>query len=449
VAEINLSLQPINLERSEYKPIHVSGQIQPHGVLFVLEEPDLKIVQTSTNTYQVFGVAPEKIVEQKLEDIFDSFQVETIKSAVTNNNLDSINPSKLWARIKGDDYVIFDGVFHRNADGCLLLELEPAFSQEIIPFLSFYHLARTSIDRIEETSNLREFCQIIVKEVRKLTGFDRVMLYKFDEENHGDVIAEEKLESLPSYLGLHYPESDIPAPARRLFSSNYIRLIPDARVKPVKLFPINHPTSQQPLDLTLSILRSASPCHLEYLNNMGVGSSLTISLTKEGKLWALIACHHQTPKYVSYELRKACEFLGRVIFSELSAKEETEDYDYRMKLTYVRSTLIDYMSGEENFIDGLVKHKPNLLDLTSSQGAAVCFGDKCIAIGKTPTEENLNYLVQWLQNNVNEEVRLCRFSRLTRTTQSSRQLRTVIGDALSPTTRRRCQRIHWLCSGRS
>jgi chemotaxis family two-component system sensor kinase Cph1 len=99
VAEINLSLQPINLERSEYKPIHVSGQIQPHGVLFVLEEPDLKIVQTSTNTYQVFGVAPEKIVEQKLEDIFDSFQVETIKSAVTNNNLDSINPSKLWARI--------------------------------------------------------------------------------------------------------------------------------------------------------------------------------------------------------------------------------------------------------------------------------------------------------------------------------------------------------------
>jgi chemotaxis family two-component system sensor kinase Cph1 len=404
VTEINLSLQSINLDRPEYEPIHVSGQIQPHGVLFVLEEPELRIVQTSTNTYQVFGVAPEKIVEQKLEDIFDIFQIENIKLAVANNNLDSINPSKLWARVKGDDYVVFDGVFHRNADGFLILELEPAFSQEIIPFLSFYHLARTSINQLEETSNLRDFCQIIVKEVRKLTGFDRVMLYKFDEDNHGDVIAEEKLGSMTSYLGLHYPESDIPVPARRLFSSNYIRLIPDAKVKPVKLFPTNNPLDQQPLDLTLSILRSASPCHLEYLHNMGVGSSLTISLTKEGKLWGLIACHHQTPKYVSYELRKACEFLGRVIFSELSAREETEDYDYRMKLTYVRSTLIDYMSSEENFIDGLIKHRPNLLDLTSSQGAAVCFGGKCIAIGKTPTEENLNYLVQWLQNNVNEEV---------------------------------------------
>jgi two-component system, chemotaxis family, sensor kinase Cph1 len=404
VTEMNLSFQPINLERPEYEPIHVNGQIQPHGVLFVLEEPELKIVQTSTNTHHVFGISPEQIVEQKLEDIFDIFQIENIKLAVANNNLDSINPSKLWARIKGDDYVVFDGVFHRNADGFLVLELEPAFSQEIIPFLSFYHLARTSINQLEETSNLRDFCQIIVKEVRKLTGFDRVMLYKFDEENHGDVIAEEKLDSMTSYLGLHYPESDIPVPARRLFSSNYIRLIPDAKVKPVKLFPTNNPINQQPLDLTLSILRSASPCHLEYLHNMGVGSSLTISLTKEGKLWGLIACHHQTPKYVSYELRKACEFLGRVIFSELSAREETEDYDYRMKLTYVRSTLIDYMSSEENFIDGLVKHRPNLLDLTTAQGAAVCFGGKCIAIGKTPTEENLNYLVQWLQNNVNEEV---------------------------------------------
>ncbi|AFY76372.1 bacteriophytochrome (light-regulated signal transduction histidine kinase) [Pleurocapsa sp. PCC 7327] len=401
---INQTLQDINLHTLEQEPIHIRGQIQPHGVIFVLEEPELKIVQASTNTYHIFGINPENILGKTLEEIFDPFQTERIKQRVTDDNLDFINPSKLWARVKGDDYVVFDGVFHRNIDGFLILELEPAISLENIPFLSFYHLAKASINKLEETANLRDFCQIIVKEVRKLTRFDRVMLYKFDEENHGDVIAEDKLESLESYLGLHYPESDIPAPARRLFSSNYIRLIPDAKAQPVNLFPINNPISQQPLDLALSILRSASPCHLEYLHNMGVGSSLTISLLKDGQLWGLIACHHQAPKYVSYELRKACEFLGRVIFSELSAREETEDYDYRMKLTYIQTTLIDRMASEENFIDGLVKHEPNLLDLTSSQGAAVCFGGNCTIIGKTPNEEDLNYLVQWLQSNVHEEV---------------------------------------------
>lgn len=307
-------------------------------------------------------------------------------------------------RKKGDEYVVFDAVFHRNPEGLLILELEPAISQENIPFLSFYHLARASINQLEKTTNLRDFCQIIVQEVRKVTGFDRVMLYKFDDDGHGSVIAEEKLDSMEPYLGLHYPESDIPKPARKLFASNFIRLIPDAHAEPVQILPINHPQSQQPIDLTNSILRTAANCHLEYLHNMGVGASLTISLIKDGKLWGLIACHHQTPKYVSYEFRKACEFLGRVIFTEISTREETEDYDYRMNLAYIQTVLVEYMSQEENFIDGLVKHQPNLLNLTSAQGAAVCFGDRCTVIGQTPKEEDLNFLLQWLKNNVREEV---------------------------------------------
>jgi len=404
MAGIDLPTQDINLTSLEQEPIHTSGQIQPHGVLFVLEEPDLKILQVSKNTYTVFGISPENMLQKTLEEILDSFQVERIKAGLSAEHLDFINPTKVWARTKGDDYVVFDSIFHRSRDGFLILELEPAISQENIPFLSFYHLARASINQLQETSNLRDFCQIIVEEVRKVTGFDRVMLYKFDEDGHGAVIAEEKLESMEPYLGLHYPESDIPKQARKLFASNWIRLIPDTHAEAAALFPANNPVSQSPLDLTLSILRSASPCHIEYLHNMGVGASLTISLIKDQKLWGLIACHHQTPKYVSYELRKACEFLGRVIFSEISAREETEDYDYRMRLTYIQSMLIDYMSQEENFIDGLVKHQPNLLDLASAQGAAVCFGSNCTVVGETPQEEDLNFLLQWLKNNVNEEV---------------------------------------------
>ncbi|GCL38058.1 multi-sensor signal transduction histidine kinase [Sphaerospermopsis reniformis] len=398
------NVSDIKIKSLKEAPIHLSSQIQPYGILLILEEPELNVLQVSNNTLNVFGISPENMVQKKLEDLIDPFQFERIKSGLLDQNLNFINPTKLWIKKKGDEYTVFDAVFHRNSEGFLILELEPAISQENIPFLSFYHLARASINRLENTKNLREFCQIIVQEVRKVTGFDRVMLYKFDDDGHGSVIAEEKIDELESYLGLHYPESDIPKPARKLFIDNSIRLIPDTNIEPVIIFPVDNPVTNRPVDLTNSILRSPAPCHIEYLHNMGVGASLTISLIKDQKLWGLIACHHKTPKYVSYELRKACEFLGRVIFSEISAREETEDYDYRMNLTYIQSLLVEYMSQEDNFIDGLVKNQPNLLDLTSATGAAVCFGGNYTLIGETPREEELNFLVEWLKNNIEDEV---------------------------------------------
>jgi chemotaxis family two-component system sensor kinase Cph1 len=395
---------PSGLEILNEQPIHILSQIQPHGILLVLEEPRLKILQVSHNIESILGISSETILYQYLEDLLDPFQMERIDIGLKQDSLDFINPTKIWIKIKGDDYVVFDGVFHRNSSGYLILELEPATSQENIPFLSFYNLAKVSINQLESSSRLLDFCQIIVQEVQKITEFDRVMLYKFDPEGHGEVIAEEKRQDMEPYLGLHYPASDIPKPAREMFSSNWIRLIPDAAAEPVKLFPEINPISHQPTDLTCSILRSASPCHRQYLHNMGVGSSLTISLIKEGKLWGLIACHHLAPKYISYELRKACEFLGRVIFSELSEREDTEDYDYRIQLNQIQSALIDAMSQEENFIDGLTQHHPNLLDLTSAQGAAIYFGGQFTVIGKTPPEADLIFLVQWLQKQSQKEV---------------------------------------------
>lgn len=393
-----------NLVRQNTEGIHQNNQIQPHGILLVVTEPDLKIIQVSENATRLFGLSIDKILGKTLEDLLDPFQMDRIRLGLASDNLDFVNPTKVWARKKGDEYVVFDAVFQRNSDGCLILELEPAIAQENIPFLSFYHLARASINQLLETANLKKFCEIIVQEVRNVTDFDRVMLYKFEADGHGKVIAEARTEDIESYLGLHFPESDIPPAARRLFAANWIRLIPDAEAEPADLISAPEVNTNQPLDLTYSILRSASPCHLEYLHNMGVRSSLTISLIKEGKLWGLIACHHRTPKYVSYELRKACEFLGQVIFAEISVREETEDYNYRMKLSYIQTALIDYMSGEDTFIDGLVKQETNLLELTSAQGAAILFGQKWTVIGKTPSEDDLNLLVQWLRKNVEGEV---------------------------------------------
>lgn len=174
-----------------------------------------------------------------------------------------MNPTKIWVRRIGDDYGVFDAIFHRTLDGFLVLELEPALLQENIPFLGFYHLAKGSINQLEAGATLTQFFQIIVQEVRKVTGFDRVMLYRFDQDNYGEVMAEDKVPELESYMGLHFPESDIPLPARKMFVSNWIRTIPDATAHPVKLYPPLNPQTHQPTDLTLSILRSPFPCHLD------------------------------------------------------------------------------------------------------------------------------------------------------------------------------------------
>ncbi|MGL6340693.1 MAG: GAF domain-containing protein, partial [Waterburya sp.] len=393
-----------NLNELERQAIHTSSMIQPHGLILVLEEPNLNIVQATTNCHYAFGIKAQEIIGKTLEELFDPFQVDLIQKGVTQENLDFINPTKMWVRKNGGEYAIFDGVFHRNKDGILILELEPAESQETIPFLSFYHLAKASINQLQDSASLKDYCQIIVQEVRKVTGFDRVMLYKFDEDDHGAVVAEEKLDHLEPYLNLHFPASDIPKPARKLFSSNWIRLIPDAYAEPVELFPANHPHGDRPVDLTLSILRSPYPCHLEYLHNMGVGASLTISLIENGKLWGLIACHHLTPKYVPYELRKACEFLGRVIFSEISNRQESEDYDYRLKLDQMRSQIIDNMTQSENLVEALIKDESSLLDLAAATGAAICLNGTWTLVGETPTEEALNFLVQWLYQNIDKEV---------------------------------------------
>lgn len=372
-------------------------QVQPHGVLLVLREADLSIVQVSRNTRGTFGLSAEEVLGQTLDDLLDSYQVDQFRAGLHYDNLDIMNPTKVWIRRRGDDYGVYDAIFHRNSEGFLILELEPALTNETIPFLSFYHLARASIGQLEAGSaSLADFCRIIVHEVRQVTGFDRVMLYKFDDDGHGEVLAEEKLADMESYLGLHFPESDVPQPARKMFLSNWIRVIPDAGAEPVDLVPAINPATQRGTDLVMSILRQPYRCHTEYLHHMNVQASLTISLMKDQKLWGLIACHHKTPKYVPYELRKACEFLGRMIFAEISTLEEEADQSYQLKLAAVQTALVDSMAQEDYFVDGLVRHDPNLLDLVGAKGAAICFGGQWTLLGRTPSEDELNYLMQWL-----------------------------------------------------
>ena len=384
--------------------IHHLTQVQSYGVMLVVNPVDLRILQASTNTSTEFGRTADEVVGKSLEDIFDPFQIGQIQEALDRDNIDAINPVKVWVRREGDDYGVFDAVFHYSKDGFLVVELESAVTAENIPFLSFYHLARASVNQLESTADLRAYCQVIVKEVRKVTGFDRVMLYRFDDDDHGEVMAEEKLDDMEPFLGLHFPESDIPQTARQMFVSNWIRVIPNAAASPVRLYPEHNPATGQPTDLTLSILRSPYSCHLEYLHNMGVAASMTISLMKDNRLWGIIACHHNTPKHVPYELRKACEFLGRVIFSEISTREEVADHAYKIQLNAVQSSLVETMTEADYFVEGLMSADPGLLSLAGATGAAIYFGGQWSTIGRVPEEDDLNRLASWLKKEIDDEV---------------------------------------------
>ena len=396
-----VTAQTVDLTNCDKEAIHIPGSIQPHGLLFVLEEPHLNVLQVSNNTYALIGIHSQNLLGKRLEDILDLQQIQSIRKCL-DSDFESINPLKL-SITNQDQTLNFDGIIHRS-DDALILELEPSTSKEDIDFFKFYHLVRGTITKMQNATDLHGLYQSIVKEVRKITGFDRVMVYLFNSEGAGTVIAEDKLESFSPYLGLHYPSSDIPQQAKQLYTLNLLRLIPDINYQPVELIPALNPVTSKPLDLSLSVLRSVSPIHIKYLKNMGVTASMSISLIREKKLWGLIACHHSSPKYLTYDVRTSCEFLGQIMSLELAAKEENEDLEYKIKLKSIQAKFIESIPQEENLVAALCKDKSNLLDLVNAQGVAVCVDGHWTIIGKTPQEADIKDLIEWVETKIDNNL---------------------------------------------
>jgi two-component system, chemotaxis family, sensor kinase Cph1 len=388
----DLAPSALDWTSQDQSSIHCPGSIQPHGLLLVCTEPDLSIVQVSQNVSEVLGLPAAELLHKSLPELFTNDQLQTLQQCLSTD-FESVNPLKL-SLPQADAILSFDGILHRCGE-LLILELEPLQHQEVASFFDFYRLIRGPVTRMQQAATLQELSQLIVKEVRSLTGFDRVMIYRFREDGSGQVIAEETSD-WQSLLGLHYPALDIPPPARQLFTQNRLRLIPQVAHQPVALLPEENPITHRPLDLSLSTLRSVSPCHLEYLTNMGAAASLTISLLKNKQLWGLIACHHQSQKWVPYEIRTACEFLGQVMSLELATQEETEDLDYQIELKSIHAQLVESIAQANTLIEGLVQTPTHLLTLLGAQGAAVGLADRLITLGQTPAEAEIHALLEWL-----------------------------------------------------
>lgn len=389
-------------ESSAQESLHTFGYIQPHGVLLTLQESDLKILQVSLNSLKIFGVPVSAFLNRPLSHFLNKLQILQIQECLESNNFTYYNPIRLHFHIKNKK-IICDGILHRY-QGAVILELELAQSANVT-FINFYHLVRASVCKIQGATNFQNLASFLVEEIRRISGFDRVMIYQFDSEHNGMVIAEDKREDLESFLDLHYPHFDIPEKARQLYECNWLRLLVDIDHQPIEIVPKIHPLTQKPLDLSFSVLRSVSPCHLQYLRNMGVKATLCISLIKQEKLWGLIACHHYSPRYVPYNIRKACEFLGQVMAVELPHKEANEDYEYyRKKLKIVRKNLLNAPALETTFIQSLIKDKDSLLNLVKAQGAVIRFGEDAILVGETPPLVEVQKLLSWLAGYCHQEV---------------------------------------------
>jgi two-component system, chemotaxis family, sensor kinase Cph1 len=285
---------------------------------------------------------------------------------------------------------------HRS-DGLLILELEP-LPTDSDSSLSFYHLAKSAAANVRQAKDFSEMPELLAQEIRKITQCDRVMIYRFEPDNSGIVIAEAKDEQVESFLGLHFPADDIPELARKLYYKNWLRQIVDVNSYPVPIVPLNNPITQEPIDLSFSTLRSVSPIHIKYLQKMGVSASFSISLISAGKLWGLIACHHFSPRYIDYEARKACEFLAQVMSIEIVSRYEQELKTAQKKIKIVQAKLKQNILGAKQSINQIFsQNADSLLDLVNAQGVAICLSDRISVIGTCPSQEFISSLILWLK----------------------------------------------------
>jgi light-regulated signal transduction histidine kinase (bacteriophytochrome) len=380
-----------DLLNCDREPIHLSGAIQPHGMLLAIEAADLRVVGVSANSAAFIGIEPPRVLHRRLAEILPLAGYERLEEALLAADPGRNNPIRTVLR---PELPSFDAIVHRVAETAIL-EFEPSSAGADD---EAFRALRSFVERAQEKRTFTGLCAGVVDDVRCLTGFDRVMMYQFDEDWHGRVIAESAAAGMAKYLDFHFPASDIPRQARDLYTRNLIRLIPDATYVPVPLVCGQSLSSGAALDLSQATLRSVSPLHVQYLRNMGVRSSMSVSLVCEGRLWGLIACHHRQPLYLPFAVRTACELLARVAATQIVTLQSRAGYEERMRTATVQSRLIETMSQRGDLGAALVEGTPSIGELLEAGGAAVRLGAaEMRLVGTTPTAAQVMEIIAWLQ----------------------------------------------------
>ena len=395
----------LTLTNCDDEPVRTPGCIQAHGALLVLRPADLSILQASENTQAILGFDPSALLGQSVAVVV-KLEGEARLHNVLATELTDCNPIYAFSLPAIGQVAEMDVTVH-TLDGVVMLEFEATGRSPAAKVMTdaaptaphqpdYYSLIKKTVTRLQAMQTVQTFCQALADETRLLSGMDRVMIYKFHADHHGEVFAESRQSELAPWLGLHYPAEDIPKPARDIFAKTWIRPVPDIHGALAEMLPLVNPDTGKPVDMTFCALRGVSVMYTEYLQNMGVSAGLTMPLRRDNVLWGLIACHHYSgPRHVSYELRAACEFLAQVGSLQHKSIEERENAAYRLRLEDINQQLVT-LATKEGGLAAMTDGAPTLLGAMQASGAALYHRERWWRVGNTPDEAQLEALGQWL-----------------------------------------------------
>jgi len=384
-----------SLTNCDSEPVQTPGCVQAHGAMLVVRPADLTILQASENTDRLLGHAAETLLNLPVRAAIGQDAEAGLKLFLLTEPTER-NPLYAFTLPARGDVPPLDVTIH-TIEGVAVVEFEATGrSGSVEP--DYYALVKKTVARMQTATTLQQFCDLTADEFRSLTGLDRVMVYRFHKDGHGEVFAESKRADLDPWLGLHYPAEDIPKPAREVFRHIWVRTTPDVHGDLAELVPLANPDTGRPLNMTHCALRGASMMYTEYLKNMKVTAGLTMPIRSGGELWGFINGHHYAgPKHVPYQVRAACEFLAQVTSLQYRAAEDREHLVYRLQLDGTHQQLVA-QAAREGGLAALTEGTPKLIDGISAGGAALYHRDRWWYVGKTPTEVELEALGEWLNN---------------------------------------------------
>jgi len=356
------------------EPIHIPGSVQPHGALLFFDH-DGRLEGWSANAPAMLGIALQLGLAYAGLGLPPP-ACTAIADCMADLDDDEAAPNVAGVTIGGRD---FDCVVHCGF-GRIVAEFETrkVASDEVAQFAIRAHGA---IDRLRRQKTIDALLASAVQQVREFTGFDRVMAYRFRADDSGDVVAESRRDDLVPYLGQRYPAGDIPAQARRLYTLNTLRVIADMDYNAVPLYGA---PGALPLDMSFAVLRSVSPVHVEYLKNMSVQASMSVSIVINGRLWGLIACHHMAPKLVPYAIRMAADVLAQVMASTIHSIEARHEAAQAEESARMRTALVESLLLDDDPLDTLGAHAASLMSVSSAQALVVAQHGKIATHGDLP-----------------------------------------------------------------
>jgi two-component system, chemotaxis family, sensor kinase Cph1 len=375
------------------EPIHVPGSIQPHGLLLVVDRVTDLILQAAGDAASLLdfrGSVTGKTVQMVL-GISLAALIQRARAGLIHEPtyLGTVGPFGDRGRLNVTAHLVRESV---------IIEVEPATeSGSVAETLSSI---RSITEKIGGTSCLMEAYRLVADEVRHITGYDRVMVYQFLPDASGAVVAEAKDDCLSTFLNHRYPASDIPEQARNLYCRNAVRIIPNVNYTPAPLAPTLAAKTNQPLDMSYCTLRSVSPVHIQYLKNMGVGASMSVSILPHGELWGLIVCHNSKPRLVPYEAREACRHVGQVLSQLVRSQTEADNYQIERELSVARDDVMRVLIGADDPCECLLSVAPALQAIVPSYGIAVTRSEYTAITGNAPTETQVRQLAGWVQQRI-------------------------------------------------